>query len=114
YKEATDLASAKVMAKPLAQMAYGSLGDVLLDFTGAQAPTRFERSLELDTAVATTRYRTRAGTFTREALASSPHQVIVLRIAGPRSKLAFKVRYRAPRKVKYVSPEYRGPATPPI
>ncbi len=114
YKEATDLASAKVMAKPLAQMSYGSLGDVLLDFPGAQSPTRFERSLELDTAIAATRYRTRAGTFTREAFASSPHQVIVLRIAGPRDKLAFRVRYRAPRKVKYVSPEYRGPATPPI
>ncbi len=26
----------------------------------------------------------------------------------------FGVRYRAPRKVKYISPEYRGPATPPI
>ena len=114
YKDATDLASAAVMAKPLQQMSYGSLGDVLLDFPGAQVPTRFVRSLDLDTATATTRYRTRAGTFTREAFASSPHQVVVLRIAGPRDKLVFRVRYRAPRKVKYVSPEYRGAATPPI
>jgi alpha-L-fucosidase 2 len=114
YKEATDLASATVMAKPLQQMSYGSLGDVLLDFPGAQIPERFVRSLDLDTAVTATRYRTRAGTFAREAFASSPHQVIVLRITAPRDKLAFRVRYRAPRKVKYVSPEYRGPATPPI
>jgi alpha-L-fucosidase 2 len=114
YEEATALASLKVMAKPLQQMSYGSLGDVFLDFRGAEMPTRYERSLELDTAVAVTRYRTRSGQVTREAFASSPHQVIVLRLEAPRRKLSFDARHRAPHPVKYTSPEYRGPATPPI
>src|ERR1044071_6841357 len=95
-------------------MSYGTLGDVLLGFPGAQIPTRYERALELDTAIATTRYRTSAGSFTREVFASSPHQVIVLRLDAPRAQLTFEVRYRAPRRVKYTSPEYRGPATPPV
>src|SRR5688572_32471870 len=38
YQEAVDLTSAKVMAKPLRQMAYGSAGDLLLNFSDAQAP----------------------------------------------------------------------------
>src|SRR6185369_16899785 len=52
YKAATALASEKVMAKPLVQMAYGSLGDVLIDFGGAQAPDEYERGLDLATAIA--------------------------------------------------------------
>src|SRR4051794_38641819 len=40
HKEAAELASARVMAKPLQQMSYGSLGDLFLDFTDAKAPAR--------------------------------------------------------------------------
>jgi len=114
YVEATELASAKVMARPLQQMSYGSLGDVFLDFSRAEKPSRYVRSLDLDTATTHTRYSTRSGDFMSEAFASSPHQVIVLRIDAPKRTLDFDVRYRAPRKVKYTSPEYRGAATPLI
>ena len=67
YKEATELASAKVMAKPLQQMPYGRLGDVLLDLPSAQIPTAYERTLDLETAIATTRYRTQCGHVYAEA-----------------------------------------------
>jgi alpha-L-fucosidase 2 len=82
YKEATDLASAKVMAQPLRQMAYGSLGDVFLNFSNAEIPSQYVRSLDLGTAIAATHFRTRSGAFTREAFASNPHQVIVLELRG--------------------------------
>jgi alpha-L-fucosidase 2 len=111
YKEATDLASARVMAKPLQQMSYGSLGDLFLNIANAQVPARYERSLELDTAIAVTRYRSGSVAVTREAFASHPHQVVVLHIESAKSKLGFDVRYRAPRQVKYTSPEYGGSAT---
>src|SRR5688572_9518549 len=75
YQEATELAHDRVMARPLQQMSYGSLGDVFLSFPDAQIPTHYVRSLELATAIVTTRYRTRSGAFAREAFASSPHQV---------------------------------------
>jgi alpha-L-fucosidase 2 len=112
YQEATELASAKVMAKPLQQMSYGSLGDLFLNFANAQVPAEYERSLDLTTAIATTRYRTQAGTFTRSAFASSPHEVIVMQLAARKGKLSFDLAYRAPRRVKYTSPEYQGAATP--
>jgi alpha-L-fucosidase 2 len=114
YEEATALASAKVMAKPLQQMAYGSLGDVFLNFADAQIPTEYERTLDIARAIATTRYRTKAGVYSRDAFVSSPHQIIALALTAQKGTLNFDLTYRAPRRVKYTSPEYQGPATPLI
>src|SRR3954466_7097697 len=69
YAEAGELASAKVMAKPLRQMPYGSLGDVFLNFPDAHIPEEYVRALDLSTAIATTEYRTKSGRFKREAFA---------------------------------------------
>ena len=112
YEEATALASAKIMAKPLQQMAYGSLGDVFLNFVDAQIPTEYERSLDIAHAIATTRYRSKAGVCTREAFVSGPRQIIALALSAPKGTLNFELTYRAPRRVKYTSPEYQGRATP--
>ena len=76
-------------------------------------PSQYERSLDLTTAIATTRYRTNAGTFARHAFASSPHQVIVIELEALEGRVSFDLAYRAPRRVKYTSPEYQGLATPP-
>src|SRR5688572_9377147 len=111
YQEAVDLTSAKAMAKPLRQMAYGTAGDLFVNFSDAQAPTSYQRALDLATAVTTTEYRTKAGTFTREAFASAPHQVIVLQLQAQKAKLTFDVGYRGPREVQYTPPNYQGSAT---
>src|SRR5687767_14354960 len=71
YEQAAELASAKFMARPLIQMPYGTLGDLLLDFPDAAPPTAYERSLDLETAIATTRYESPKGRFSREAFASA-------------------------------------------
>ncbi len=113
FKEAADLVSSKVMAKPLQQMAYGSLGDVLLNFTGAVVPIEYQRSLDLTRAIATTRYKTPAGEFTREAFVSAPGQVMVLHLEARKGRLNFELNYRAPRKVRYTAPDYPGLATQP-
>jgi alpha-L-fucosidase 2 len=115
YAEATARASAKVMAKPLWQMSYGSLGDLLLTFPGARAPDSFERQLDLETAVATTTHASDGASYRREAFASAPHQMIVMRMvaagASPQAVLDFDLTWRAPRKTQYVSPDYHGAAT---
>jgi alpha-L-fucosidase 2 len=115
YAEATALASAKVMAKPLWQMSYGSLGDLLLTFPGARAPDSFERQLDLETAVSTTTYAVGGTSYRREAFASAPHRVIVMRMAATggsrQAAIDFDLAWRAPRKTKYVSPNYQGAAT---
>ena len=108
YKEATDLVNAGMMAKPLWQMSYGTLGDLLLDIEGAIAPIDYQRSLDLETAVAHTRYRTADGTFMREAFVSVPDQVIALRLQAPKGKLGFTLGWRGPREVKHIAPDYAG------
>jgi len=111
YKEATDLAGAKMMAKPLWQMSYGSLGDLLLTFDTAHEPSQYERRLDLETAITQTQYRTSGGDFLREAFASAPDQVIVLHLEAKTGRIGFDLAYRGPRKVEYASPDYAGSAT---
>jgi alpha-L-fucosidase 2 len=111
YQEASDLASARMMAKPLWQMSYGSLGDILLNFEAAQQPLEYDRRLDLDTAICRTSYRTPAGTFLRECFASAPDQVIVLRLEAQHGRLGFDLAYRGPRQVHYTPPDYQGAAT---
>lgn len=111
YAEATALANAGMMATPLRQMSYGTLGDLLLTMRDAQAPSEYERSLDLSAAITQTRYRTPAGSFVREAFVSAPDQVIVLHLTAPRGKLGLEIGWRAPRKVKYVASNDPGLAT---
>jgi alpha-L-fucosidase 2 len=111
YAEATELANASMMAKPVRQMSYGTLGDLLLSMADAQAPSEYERSLDLASAVAYTSYRTPQGAYLREAFVSAPDQVVVLHLKGPKGKLGFELAWRAPRKVKYAASNDPGLAT---
>ncbi|GAA0561994.1 glycoside hydrolase family 95 protein [Rhizomicrobium electricum] len=102
FKDAMDLASKTMMAKPLSQMPYGTAGDVLLDFVGHSFAGGYRRSLDLSEAVAQTAFRANGGTITREVFASEPDQVIVVRLtATGGAKLAFDVGYRHPKKAEY-------------
>src|SRR5579864_7610474 len=70
YKEADRLIGARVMAKPLRQMPYETVGDLLLSFPEAASAENYRRDLNLDTAVATVRYTVGGVTFTRESFSS--------------------------------------------
>jgi alpha-L-fucosidase 2 len=52
YADAAKLASQKVMAKPLAQMPYQTLGDLTLTFPNADLVEGYRRDLDLATATA--------------------------------------------------------------
>nr|NUR37862.1 glycoside hydrolase family 95 protein [Sphingomonas sp.] len=109
YNEATELASAKMMAKPLWQMSYGTLGDLFLTFEQPQAPRRYERSLNLSDAIATCEYETAKGNFRREHFASVPDQILVFRLeATPNERISFTIDYRGPGEAKYGESEYGG------
>jgi alpha-L-fucosidase 2 len=112
YAAAAKLAGDKVMAKPLRQMPYGSLGDLLIDFADAQAPVEYERSLDLATAVSSVHFRTAAGEMRQEAFASAADDVIVWRrqMMGA-GAMTLDIRYVAPRRAKYISPAFQGLAT---
>jgi alpha-L-fucosidase 2 len=100
YKEATALASAKVMAKPLSQMPYGTLGDLLLNFADPAQPADYRRELDLASAIATTEYGTGTAHYRREVFASAPDQVIAVRLEAKGGTLDFDIAYRGPRAVR--------------
>lgn len=112
FPEATELASAKMMARPLRQMSYGTLGDVFVTFPGATAPTRYERELNLEAAICTSAFSGPGTDVRREAFASARDQVVVLRLEAERGGLDCDFAWRAPRRVAHTSPDYHGSATP--
>lgn len=91
-KEAQDLALREFMSVPLRQKAYQALGEIVIDHSG-QTPAldRYERSLNLDTAIAGTTYAAPGGTtYQREVFASYPDRVIAVRLsASKRAALNF-------------------------
>lgn len=96
-KEAETLAMREFMGVPLRQEAYQPCGDLWLEFPGHGAATDYRRELDLDDAVATTRYRVGETTFTREVFASHPANVIVVRLSADRAgQLTFNLRLTSP------------------
>jgi alpha-L-fucosidase 2 len=90
YREAAALISAKVMAKPLGQMPYQTVGDLLLTFPGLTNIGSYRRDLNLDTAMATVSYTTDGVRYTREVFASAPDNVIVVHLAADKpGKISF-------------------------
>jgi len=86
YAAAQKLAQQKFMSRPLKQMPYQTLGDLMLTFSGGETVASYRRELNLDTAVAKTEYTTGAGTgavnYVREVFVSPVDQVIVLRLTA--------------------------------
>ncbi len=83
--------------------AYQPLGDLRLKFPGDEkAASDYVRSLDLDRAVATVRYRAAGATYTREVFSSFPDQVIVVRLACDQpGKITFSVGADSP--LRYVA-----------
>jgi alpha-L-fucosidase 2 len=97
--EAQDLARAKMLSDPVRQKPYQAFGDIRLAFPGHEAPANYRRELDLDSAVATTRYDVAGVTYTREVLASYPDNVVALRLTASRpGALTFGVRLDSPHK----------------
>src|SRR5688572_26641553 len=76
YPDAARLVSQKVMAKPLAQMPYQTLGDLTLTFPGIDTVEHYRRDLDLTTATAHVSYVAGGVRFEREVFASAPDQTI--------------------------------------
>ena len=76
---------------------YQTLGDLLLSFDHAGTVTNYSRELDLETAVATTRYEAGGVTFVREVFASRSHDLIILRLAASvPGALSFRARLVRP------------------
>ncbi len=82
FQEAQDLAQRNLMARPLQQMPYQPVGDLMLSFPGSDGITNYRRELNLDTAIARTTYRVGNRVFEREVFASPVDEVIVVRLSA--------------------------------
>ena len=82
YQEAHQLVQERMLARPMRQMQYQPVGDLLLTFPDVNAVQDFRRDLNLDTAVATVTYTAAGVRFTREVFSSPADQVIVVRLSS--------------------------------
>ncbi|MFV3131618.1 glycosyl hydrolase family 95 catalytic domain-containing protein [Niveispirillum sp. KHB5.9] len=82
YAEAEAMVNARMMGKPVRQMSYQTLGDLGLEFPGLGEAVDYRRDLDLDRAVATTRFRVGDTIHTREVFASPVDQVLVVRLSA--------------------------------
>ena len=99
YADAARLVSEKVMAKPLAQMPYQTLGDLTLTFPQIDSVEHYRRDLDLNTATAHVSYVAGGVRFEREVFASAPAQTIVVRLtASAPGQISFEARLQTPQR----------------
>jgi alpha-L-fucosidase 2 len=101
YDDAHKLISEKMMAVPLREMPYETLGDLWLDF-GTNAPAEnYRRDLDLDTAIATVSYTANGVHFKREIFSSPVDQVIVIHLTTDKpGQISFVTGMTTPQKVE--------------
>ena len=95
WSEADKLVSGKMMDHD--SQSYQPAGKLLFDFQLEGPCSDYERSLDLDTALAATRFKAGGVTCRREILASYPAQLLVMRFSADRPGKAF-VRERSARQ----------------
>ncbi|MDA1193442.1 MAG: glycoside hydrolase family 95 protein [Candidatus Poribacteria bacterium] len=86
YADAEKLANEHLMGEPLRMESYQPVGNLLLHFEGHDAPVAYRRDLDLDAATANVSYRIGETQFRREAFASHPDQVIVMRLTADKPR----------------------------
>ena len=97
WHEAQALCDEKFMGRPVKQMPYQTMGDLRLRFPEHEEVTEYRRELDLEAAVARVSYKADGVTYTREAFASFPDQVLVMRLSADQpGKIAFTARFEGP------------------
>jgi alpha-L-fucosidase 2 len=82
--QAEALFERSMMARVWEQASFQPLGDLLLTLPDHAFPSEYRRELDLDTAIATTRYRVGGTLVRREVFASAKDDVIVVHVVADR------------------------------
>jgi alpha-L-fucosidase 2 len=99
YKEANDLIEAKMMARPISQMPFETVGDLDLEFSGHSEVKDYRRELDLETAIAKISYSLGGVQFTREVFVSPVDQVIAVHLTCDRpNQINFVANLATPQK----------------
>ena len=95
--DAQALCDQYISSKSAHGMPYQTAGSLMLDFEGMADFTDYYRELDIERAVALTRFKANGVEYTRESFVSFPDQVIVMRLtASTKGALTFKARYDLP------------------
>lgn len=84
-------------------MPYQTIGSLIISSPGHEQVTDYYRDLDLERAVATTRYKVDGVTFQREVFTSFADNVVIVRLTADQAgKLNFVARYESPLEYKVV------------
>lgn len=84
-------------------MPYQTIGSLMLQFAGHEQYSDYYRDLNIENAIATTRYKVGEVTYTREQFASFTDNIVIVRLTADRnSALSFTIGYKSPLKVHAV------------
>ena len=82
YDQADAVVTSNLLAIPLRQMPYETLGDFYLNFPAVTNASDYRRDLDLRTALATVNFTANGVHFRREIFASPVDQVVILRLTA--------------------------------
>lgn len=107
YTEGETLAKKAFLSSPGSEGSYQTLGDLFLTEHFEGEPTEYKRSLDLDTAVATTSFKIMGVAYRREVFSSARDQVLIVRLtADSPGKISFTAALeRTNAHVKAVAPD---------
>lgn len=95
-ESAHKLAMEEFMSVPLNQKEYQPFGDLYIDFQGHEDYTDYHRELDIENAICRTSYTAGGVKYSREVVASFPHQVIAIQLTADQAKaLSFKIKLDA-------------------
>lgn len=101
HKVAERLANRVIITKKSHGQMFQPVGSLHLSFPGHENYSNYYRELDIEKAVAKTTYVVDGVTYTREALASFPDRVIVVRLTSSKpGSLSFSVNYSSPQRKK--------------
>ncbi len=99
YRQASRLISRSMMARPLSQMPYQTIGNLRLKFPPVETVENYRRELNLDTAVTRVSFESDGVSYVREMFVSPVDQVIVVRLtASQDGKVSFTATMDTPQK----------------
>ncbi len=95
--DAQALCDEYISSKSAHGMPYQTAGSLMLDFDGITDFTDYYRELDLNRAVALTRFKANGVEYTRESFVSFTDQLVIMRItASKKGAVSFKARYDLP------------------
>lgn len=98
-KDAERIANRVIVSKTSHGQKFEPVGSLQLAFDGHENYTNYYRELDIERAVAKTSYTINDVTYTREALASFPDRVVVMRITASKpGSLSFNAFFTTPQK----------------